>query len=255
MSDEGDLTSRRNGNGIYHRVLLKVSGESLCQPGGSGFDKEAIEAAARQIADVHDEGIETAVVTGGGNMIRGAQLAHLDIDRGTADYMGMLGTVINALALQGCLEGMGYQTRVLSAIMINQVVEPYIRRRATRHLERGRVVILAAGTGNPFVSTDTAAALRARELGCDVILKGTKVGGVFDKDPMQHADAELIPELDHLDAINRHLSVMDHTALTMCREADMPIVVFNMMEMGNMLKVIRGEPGIGTRISRHNPVH
>ncbi|MCA9321593.1 MAG: UMP kinase [Planctomycetes bacterium] len=242
----------REGNGVYRRVLLKVSGESLCQPGGSGFEQSAIQTACRQIAEVHDEGIETSVVTGGGNLMRGAQLGHLDIDRGTADYMGMLGTVINALAIQGCLEGMGYQTRVLSAITINQVVEPYIRRRATRHLEKGRIVILAAGTGNPFVSTDTAAALRARELGCDVIMKGTKVGGVFDKDPMKHADATLISEIDHLEAINRQLEVMDHTALTMCRDADMDIMVFNMMEEGNILRVVRGEKGIGTRISKHH---
>ncbi|MCB9833324.1 MAG: UMP kinase [Planctomycetes bacterium] len=243
--DEGSNLARR---GPYQRVLLKVSGESLCKPGGSGFDKEAIEACCRQIVAVHESGIQTAVVTGGGNMVRGAQLQHLDLDRAQADYMGMLGTVINALAIQGRLEAMGIETRVLSAIMINQVVEPYIRRRAARHLEKGRVVILAAGTGNPFVSTDTAAALRARELACDVILKGTKVGGVFDKDPKKHADAEIITEIDYLEVINRHIQVMDHTALTMCREAKVPIVVFNMIEEGNIERVISGDPEIGTII-------
>ncbi|HGY91567.1 MAG TPA: UMP kinase [Planctomycetes bacterium] len=251
----GDSSKTRSGNGVYRRILLKVSGESLCKPGGFGFDKASIQAASRQIALVHEEGIEVAVVTGGGNIIRGAQLSHLDIDRGTADYMGMLGTAINALALQGCLESMGYETRVLSAIRIDQVVEPYIRRRAMRHLEKGRIIILAAGTGNPFVSTDTAAALRARELGCDVILKGTKVGGIYDKDPMKHHDAERIDAIDHLDAINRQIAVMDHTALTMCREADLDIIVFNILEEGNILKVIRGEGNIGTRVSRHKRDH
>ena len=248
-SDSKDATVREPGRGPYDRVLLKVSGESLCEPGGFGFDKDSIEACCRQIKRVQEAGIQTAVVTGGGNLVRGAQLGHLALDRGTADYMGMLGTVINALALQGCLEDMGVDTRVLSAIMINQVVEPYIRRRAMRHLEKRRVVILASGTGNPFVSTDTAAALRARELGCDVILKGTKVGGVYTKDPVEHADAEIIDRIDYLEVINRHIQVMDHTALTMCREAGLPIIVFNMMEEGNIERVIDGDGRIGTVIS------
>lgn len=237
-----------DGGPAFDRVLLKISGESLCESGGTGFTREAIEAVCREIRAIHDLGVEIAVVTGGGNLIRGAQLTQISIDRGTADYMGMLGTVINALAIQGALEETGVQTRVLSAIAIDQVVEPYIRRRATRHLEKGRVVILGAGTGNPFVSTDTAAALRARELGCEVVLKGTKVGGVFTKDPEKHPDAEIIPEIDHLAVINRHLAVMDHTALTMCREAHLPIIVFNMLEPGNVERVIRGER-IGTVIS------
>ncbi|MEE9391879.1 MAG: UMP kinase [Planctomycetota bacterium] len=237
----------------FSRILLKVSGESLCERGGSGFDKDAIAAACDQIATVQKMGIETAVVVGGGNLIRGATLGHLDIDRGTADYMGMLGTVINALAMQGALEAMGVQSRVLSAIRIDQVVEPYIRRRAMRHLEKGRVVILAAGTGNPFVSTDTAAALRARELGCTVILKGTKVGGVYTKDPNLHADAERLESIDFLEVINRHIGVMDHTAITMCREADLPIVVFNMMDSANIKRVIAGDGSAGTLIANLSP--
>lgn len=244
-----DSTQGKSGDApAFKRVLLKVSGESLCETGGSGFAREAIEACCREIRAVVEMGVQVAVVTGGGNMIRGAQLTEISIDRGTADYMGMLGTVINALAIQGALEECGVQTRVLSAIRIDQVVEPYIRRRAWRHLEKGRVVILGAGTGNPFVSTDTAAALRARELGCDVVLKGTKVGGVYTKDPVKHDDAEIIPSIDYLEVINRQLSVMDHTALTMCREAQLPIIVFNMLEPGNVGRVIRGEK-IGTVIS------
>lgn len=246
----GAKTARAIGRGPYKRVLLKVSGESLSRVGGSGFEKDAIETACRQIALVHNQGIETAVVVGGGNLIRGAQLGRLDIDRGTADYMGMLGTVINALALQSALEKMGIQTRVLSAIQINQVVEPFIRRRATRHLEKGRVVILAAGTGTPFCSTDTAAALRARELGCDVILKGTKVGGVYNKDPNKFPDAQVIDRINYHDVINQQIEVMDHTAIIMCYEAGLPIVVFNMMDEANILKVLRGDDDIGTVISR-----
>ncbi|MFT7617008.1 MAG: uridylate kinase [Planctomycetota bacterium] len=234
--------------GPYHRVLLKVSGESLCKQGESGFDRDAIERCCLQIAAVHNAGIQVAVVTGGGNLMRGAQASHLDIDRAQADYMGMLGTVMNALAIQGGLEAMGLDTRVLSAISIDSVVEPYIRRRADRHLSRRRVVILAAGTGNPFVSTDTAAALRARELGCDVILKGTKVGGVYTKDPNRFSDATILDRLDYLDVINRQIEVMDHTAITMCREAKIPIVVFNMMEQGNIEKVVNGDASIGTLI-------
>ncbi len=243
--DEGHISER----GPYHRVLLKVSGESLCNQGESGFDRDAIERCCLQIATVHNAGMQVAVVTGGGNLMRGKQATNLDIDRAQADYMGMLGTVINALAIQGGLEAMGLDTRVLSAIEINSVVEPYIRRRADRHLSKGRIVILAAGTGNPFVSTDTAAALRARELGCDIILKGTKVGGVYDKDPVKHDDASLFDRIGYLDVINRHIEVMDHTALTMCREAEIPIVVFNMIEARNIEKVISGDPSIGTLIT------
>lgn len=246
----GAASERAHGRGPYKRILLKVSGESLCVPGGNGFDKTSMEATCRQIIAVHSAGIDVAVVVGGGNLVRGAQLSHLPIDRSTADYMGMLGTVMNAMALQGSLEAMGASTRVLSAIQINQIVEPFIRRRAQRHLEKRRIVILAAGTGTPFCSTDTAAALRARELGCDVILKGTKVGAVYNKDPKKHPDAQAIPRINYLDVINRHLEVMDHTAITMCRDADLPIIVFNMMEEENILRVLKGDESVGTVISR-----
>lgn len=245
-----DLGARPHGRGPYRRVLLKVSGESLCRPGGSGFDKDAIEGSCRQILTVYNAGIDVAVVVGGGNLVRGAQLTNLDLDRATADYMGMLGTVMNAMAIQGCLEMNGVSTRVLSAIQINQIVEPFIRRRAQRHLEKRRIVILAAGTGTPFCSTDTAAALRARELGCDVILKGTKVGGVYTKDPKKHADAQPIPRIGYLDVIKQHIEVMDHTAITMCRDADIPIIVFNMMDESNILRVLHGDESVGTVISR-----
>ncbi|MEZ6196481.1 MAG: UMP kinase [Planctomycetota bacterium] len=248
MAADG-TNDRGRGRDGYRRILLKVSGESLCAAGGTGFDRTAIHAACGQIKEIADQGIEVAVVVGGGNLVRGAHLTSIDIDRATADYMGMLGTVINALALQGALEVMGCETRVLSAIAINQVVEPYIRRRATRHLERKRIVILAAGTGNPFVSTDTAAALRARELGCEVILKGTKVGGVYTKDPKRFEDAERLERLDYLDVINRQIEVMDHTAITMCREAGIPIVVFDMLDTENISRVLSGDDEVGTTIA------
>ena len=250
------MSSRSESDGTtsspYSRVLLKVSGESLSEKGQMGFDRDAIQAASDQIKSVYERGVQVAVVCGGGNLIRGAQLTGpLDIDRGTADYMGMLGTVINSLALQSALERAEVPTRVLSAIAIDQVVEPYIRRRANRHLQKDRVVILAAGTGNPFVSTDTAAALRARELGCNVILKGTKVGGVFDKDPMIHDDAELIESLTYREFITRDIGVMDHTAITMCHEARMPIIVFDMLDKRNVLNVISHDRDVGTLIA-HN---
>jgi uridylate kinase len=241
---------RPRGRGPYKRVLLKVSGESLCRAGGSGFDKDAIEACCRQILTVFNAKIDVAVVVGGGNLLRGHQLSHLAIDRGTADYMGMLGTVINALAIQGCLEGQGVPTRVLSAIQINQVVEPFIRRRAQRHLEKGRVIIMAAGTGNPYCSTDTAAALRARELSCDVIFKGTKVGAVYTKDPKKHSDARALERITYLDFFKQDIEVMDHQAIAICREADIPIIVFNMMDEANILKVLEGNEAVGTVISR-----
>lgn len=251
-SSDPDATAKENRLSPFNRVLLKVSGESLSEKGEMGFDRTAIEAASAQIKSVHDLGVQVAVVCGGGNLIRGAQLTGpLGIDRGTADYMGMLGTVINSLALQSALEGMGVTTRVLSAIAIDQVVEPYIRRRALRHLVKGRVVILAAGTGNPFVSTDTAAALRARELACEVILKGTKVGGVFDKDPMQHDDALMIERLTYREVITRDIGVMDHTAITMCHESRLPIIVFDMLDKKNVLNVIGHDRSVGTLIA-HN---
>ncbi len=239
---------RRKGLGPFKRVLLKLSGESLCAPGGQGVDIEAVNRAADLIITSHRRGVQTAVVIGGGNIMRGSQLSGLGINRATADYMGMMATVINAMALQDALEKKGVATRVLSAIQIHEVAEPFIRRRAIRHLEKGRVVIVGCGTGTPYFTTDTAAALRANELGCEVVLKATKVDGVFSKDPRKFADAEVIHELTYLDVINRHLEVMDKTAITMCMENDLPLVVFNMADPANLARILSGEK-VGTIIS------
>jgi uridylate kinase len=240
--------SPRKGLGPFKRVLLKLSGESLCNKGGQGIDIEAVGRAADLISVALAEGVQVAVVIGGGNIVRGSQLSQFGINRATADYMGMMATAINALALQDVLEKKSIATRVLSAIPIHEVAEPFIRRRAIRHLEKGRVVIVACGTGTPFVTTDTAAALRANELSCDVVLKATKVGGVYSKDPNKHKDAEVLHELTYLDVINRHLEVMDKTAITMCMENNLPLVVFNMDDKENLRRVLQGE-AIGTIIT------
>ncbi|MDQ7038124.1 MAG: UMP kinase [Aquificota bacterium] len=225
----------------YRRVLLKLSGEAFAGTQGYGIDPSFLEYIAGEIKEVYDLGVQVAVVIGGGNIFRGFEGENIGIDRATADYMGMLATVINALALQSALERhAGIPTRVLSAIEMRQVAEPYIRRRAVRHLEKGRVVIFAGGTGNPFFSTDTAAALRAAEIGAEVLLKATKVGGVYDRDPEKFPDAVLIKEISYLEAINRGIRVMDHTALTMCRENRIPIIVFNIKEKGNLKSVVLG---------------
>lgn len=226
----------------YRRILLKLSGEAFAGEQGYGIDPDFLEYIAHEIKGVHQLGIQLAIVIGGGNIFRGFQGEGIGIDRATADYMGMLATVINALALQSALERhVDIPTRVLSAIEMRQVSEPYIRRRAVRHLEKGRVVIFAGGTGNPFFSTDTAAALRAAEIGAEVLLKATKVGGIYDKDPEKYPDAVLIKEINYLEVINRGIRVMDHTALTMCRENGIPIVVFNIKEKGNLRAVVLGE--------------
>ncbi|WP_457601439.1 UMP kinase [Hydrogenivirga sp.] len=226
----------------YRRVLLKLSGEAFAGEQGYGIDPDFLEYISHEIKNVHELGVEVAIVIGGGNIFRGFQGEGIGIDRATADYMGMLATVINALALQSALERhTGIPTRVLSAIEMRQVSEPYIRRRAVRHLEKGRVVIFAGGTGNPFFSTDTAAALRAAEIGAEVLLKATKVGGIYDKDPEKYPDAVLIKEITYLEVINRGIRVMDHTALTMCRENRIHIIVFNIREKGNLKSVILGE--------------
>ncbi len=226
----------------YRRILLKLSGEAFAGEQGYGIDPDFLEYIAHEIKGVHQLGIQLAIVIGGGNIFRGFQGEGIGIDRATADYMGMLATVINALALQSALERhVDIPTRVLSAIEMRQVSEPYIRRRAVRHLEKGRVVIFAGGTGNPFFSTDTAAALRAAEIGAEVLLKATKVGGIYDKDPEKYPDAVLIKEINYLEVINRGIRVMDHTALTMCRENRIPIVVFNIKEKGNLRAVVLGE--------------
>jgi len=232
------------------RVLLKLSGESFCQPGGFGVDPDELADIAGEIREAHASGAEIAVVVGGGNIIRGARLAQAGhIQQATADYMGMLGTVINGLALREALQAAGTESRVMSALSIRAVAEPFIRNRALRHLEKGRVVVLAAGTGNPFFTTDTCAALRARELECDVLLKATKVDGVYTADPAKNPNAERIPELTFARALEERLAVMDLTALAMCQESGIPVVVFDYKADGNIARAVRGE-AIGTRVLR-----
>jgi uridylate kinase len=231
----------------WKRVLLKVSGEALSGEGRLGIDGEPLHALAAEIAAAARTGAEIAIVNGGGNIVRGAQMAIKGIGRATADYMGMLATIINALALQDVLESLGAPTRVLSAIEMRGVAEPYIRRRAMRHLEKGRVVILAGGSGHPYFSTDTTAALRGSEIGAQVLLKGTKVDGVYDKDPKRHGDAQRFLDVSFEEVYARRLQVMDRTAITMCQENALPIVVFDMGVEGNLARVLRGET-IGTRV-------
>jgi len=243
------LVAEHDATGVrYKRVLLKLSGESLCSPDGYGVDVDAVGETAELVLASQAMGVETAVVIGGGNIIRGAQLSALGINRATADYMGMLGTAINAMALQDALEKRGAETRVCSGLDIRKVMEAFIRRRAMRHLEKGRVVILAAGSGAPFFTTDTAAALRAVELGCDALLKATKVDGVYDKDPKQHDDAVRYDRLSYLDILNKGIGVMDKTAVTLCMENGLPIVVFGMDDPANLQGVLRGQD-LGTIIS------
>ena len=234
----------------FGRILLKLSGEAFCAPGGFGVDPEELEVIAKEVRDAAAEQIELAVVVGGGNIIRGAQLAAAGhIQRATADYMGMLGTVINALALKEKLLSLGVDSRVMSAIEIRAVAEPFVRGRALRHMEKGRVVILAAGTGNPFFSTDTCASLRATELDCDIILKATKVDGVYTADPRKDPKARRYDTITFAEAIAKNLKVMDQTALTMCLENDIPVLVFDFKKSGNIRRAIRGER-IGTLVSR-----
>ena len=231
----------------YKRVLLKLSGEALTSPGGFGIDPEIVHRIAEEVVGVmqtHDT--QVAIVMGGGNIIRGETASAKGMNRVTADYMGMLATAINALALLDALERIGQPTRVQSAIRMDQVAEPYIWRRAVRHLEKGRVVILAGGTGNPYFSTDTTAALRAVEIGAQVLLKATMVDGIYSADPLKDPKAERFSHLEYLDVINKELRVMDHTAITLCKENNLPIVVFNLLEPGNIERVIQGDQQIGT---------
>jgi uridylate kinase len=226
----------------YKRVLLKLSGEAFAGDRGYGIDPNFLEYITAEIKSLVDEGVQLAVVIGGGNIFRGIKGLEIGIDRATGDYMGMLATVINALALQSALEKLrGIPTRVLSAIEMRQVAEPYIRRRAIRHLEKGRVVIFAAGTGNPFFSTDTAGALRAAEISAQLFIKATKVDGIYTDDPIKNPQAEFIDEISYLETINRGIRVMDHTALTLCMENKIPILVLNINKPGNLLKAVRGE--------------
>ena len=225
----------------YSRVLLKLSGEALAGSGQYGIELAAIGTFCREIAEVASHGLQLAVVIGGGNIFRGVSSSAKGMERSSADYMGMLATVLNALALQDALEKIGCETRVMTAIGMQEVAEPYIRRRAIRHLEKGRVVICAAGTGNPYFTTDTAAVLRAMELKAQAILKATKVDGIYSADPMLFKDAELFPEISYLDMLKRGLKVMDLTAVTLCRENNIPIIVFNLNTTGNICRVLQGE--------------
>jgi uridylate kinase len=237
--------ARRSATGkkmpVYHRIVLKLSGESLQGPQGYGIHAETVASIAREVKEVHDLGVQIAIMVGGGNIFRGTRQKSLAIDRATGDYMGMLATVINGLALQDALEKCGCFTRLMSAIEMHQVAEPFIRRRATRHLEKDRVVIFAAGTGNPYFSTDTAAALRAMEIKAQVIVKATRVEGVYDADPEKVKEAKLFDRITYLDVIQKGLLVMDTTAISLCMDNKLPIIVFNMSVHGNLQRVVMGE--------------
>lgn len=232
----------------YRRVLLKVSGELLGEPHGGGIKIERLRRLAVEVTTAKALGAEVGIVVGGGNILRGTTASEEGIDRVSADYMGMLATVINALALQNALEQEGVETRVLTAISMEQLAEPYIRRRAIRHIERGRVVILAGGTGNPYFSTDTAAALRAIEIEADAVLKGTKVDGVYEVDPLKDPKAKRFASLSYIDVLNRGLRVMDATAISLCMENSLPIVVFNLNGNQNLQKILQGQ-NVGTVVS------
>jgi uridylate kinase len=233
----------------YKRVLLKLSGEALAGEKAFGIDTDIIERIADEIKVVHEMGVEIAIVIGGGNIFRGIAGTAQGMDRATSDYMGMLATVMNCLALQDTLEKRGVYTRVLSAIEMHQLCEPYIRRRAVRHLEKKRVVIFAAGTGNPYFTTDTAASLRAMEVGAEVIMKATKVEGVYSDDPKKNPSAKMYKQLDYIDVLKDNLKVMDATAISLCMDNDLPILVFNLTKAGNLRRVIEGED-IGTFVRR-----
>jgi uridylate kinase len=231
----------------YKRILLKLSGEALIGDHGYGIDPAVVASISSEIGNVQKLGVEIAVVIGGGNIFRGLSASEAGMDRTTADYMGMLATVMNALAMQDALEKRGVVTRVVSAIEMKELAEPYIRRRAVRHLEKGRVVIFAAGTGNPYFTTDTAASLRAMEIDADVILKGTKVDGVYDRDPMKDTKARRYTSVTYMEVIRKELRVMDTTAISLCMENNLPIIVFNIMKRGNVEKIVQGKR-IGTTV-------
>ena len=231
----------------YKRIILKISGEVLAGELQYGIDPATVARFVEEIREIHELGCEIALVIGGGNILRGAEASDHGIDRASADYMGMLATVINSIAFQDALEKIGVSTRVMSAIEMRQVAELYIRRRAVRHLEKGRVVIFAGGTGNPYFTTDTTASLRAMEVGAEVILKATKVRGVYDTDPLKNHEAKLFRELTHMELLSKELKVMDATAISLCMDNKLPIIVFNVMERGNIRKVVSGQP-IGTLV-------
>jgi uridylate kinase len=232
----------------YNRILLKLSGEALMGDDQFGINPAMVAQFAEDIKEIRDAGIEVAIVIGGGNIFRGLQATSIGIDRVQGDYMGMLATVINGMALQGALEKKGVYTRVMSAVNINAVCEPYIRRKAIRHLEKGRVIILVAGTGNPYFTTDSAAALRANEMEVDVLIKGTKVDGVYSSDPMKDKDAIKFKKVSFNEVINKELLIMDQTAFTLCKENNLPIIVCSIKERGNLMRLLQGED-VGTIIS------
>ena len=232
----------------YKRILLKLSGEALAGQQKVGINPEIVSHIAREIKSAYDLGVDIALVIGGGNIFRGSIGTSIGIERATGDYMGMLGTIINALAVQSVLENMGIPTRVMTAIEMRQVAEPYIRRRALRHLEKRRIIIFAAGTGNPFFTTDTAASLRAIEIGAELLLKATKVDGVYDKDPVKFPEAHKINAVSYMDVLKQQLGVMDYTAVSLCMENKLPLVVFNLFDEGSLVRIVKGE-SVGTRIS------
>ena len=242
------MTAGAAGRPIYRRIVLKLSGEALAGSQGYGIDPPVLDRVGAEVRDVTELGVQVAIVIGGGNIFRGIAASAGGMDRATADYMGMLATIINALALQDSLEKAGLQTRVLSAIEMRAVAEPYIRRRAIRHLEKGRVVIFAAGTGNPFFTTDTAGALRAVEIGADAIVKATKVDGIYSADPKKDPMARRIEKVTYIEVLNRGLGVMDTTAISLCMDNKLPIVVFDLTRPGNIKRLVLGEP-VGSIVS------
>ena len=247
------MSPQTNNSPTFRRALLKISGEALVGEQTFGIDVKVARSVAEEIKQVHDLGIELAVVVGGGNIFRGVSASAGNMDRSAADYIGMLATVMNAVVLQDALENLKVQTRVMSAIDIPQLAEPFIRRRAIRHLEKGRIVIFAAGTGNPFFSTDSAAALRALEIKADVILKATKVDGVYSADPMLDKAATRFKSITYQEVLEKQLRVMDASAISLCMDNNLPIIVFNMREAGNIARAVSGKSGIGTRVSLKRP--
>ena len=240
--------SSTNGQLVYRRVLLKISGEALMGEQTSGIDVDVARTVAEELKDAHELGVQIAIVVGGGNIFRGVSKSAGNMDRSSADYIGMLATVMNAVVLQDGLEKLDVQTRVMSAIDIPQLAEPFIRRRAVRHLEKGRIVIFAAGTGNPYFTTDSAAALRALEIKADIILKATKVDGVYTADPMKDETAVRYESITYQEVLEKQLKVMDASAISLCMDNNLPIKVFNMRKRGNITRVVRGEPAVGTRV-------
>ena len=247
MSTGGAVGEATSGKPVFNRIMLKISGEALMGSGKFGIDPAVVVEIAEEIKQVHDLGVEVAVVVGGGNIFRGIAVSTQGMDRSAADYMGMLATVMNSVAVQDGLEKIGVPTRVQTAIEMRQIAEPFILRRAIRHLEKGRVVIFAAGTGNPYFTTDSAAVLRALEIGADCILKATKVKGIYTSDPMTDTSAEFLESITYDDVLNRSLKVMDASAISLSRDNSLPIVVFNLRTRGNILKVVTGE-NVGSRV-------